>query len=95
MSTSAKKIPVPDPNGDPKANRSERDAITNKDEAKKVVNKDGADGAVADMDGIQEILSDTEPSTALNADASRITDDQTASGDTATDAEIAGDKSVI
>jgi hypothetical protein len=92
MSTSAKKIPVPDPNGDPKAKRLERDAITNKDEAKKVVNKDGA---VADMDGIQETLSDAAPSTALNADASRVTDDQTASGDTATDAEIAGDKSVI
>ncbi|MDB5288145.1 MAG: hypothetical protein JWR05_3094 [Mucilaginibacter sp.] len=95
MSTLEKKIPVQDPNGDPKANRSDRDAITNKDEANKVVNKDGADGTVADMDGIQETLSDAEPSTVLNADASRITDDQTASGDTATDAEIAGDKSII
>jgi hypothetical protein len=95
MSTLAKKIPVPNPNGDPKASRSEREAITNKDEANKVVNKDGADGAVANMDGIQETLSDAEPSTALNADASRITDDQTASGDTATDAEIAGDKPII
>jgi hypothetical protein len=95
MSTSEKKIPVQDPNGDPKANRSERDLITNKDEANKVVNKDGADGAVVNMDGIQETLSDTEPSTALNADASRITDDQTASGDTVTDEEIAGDKSIV
>lgn len=95
MSTSEKKIPVQDPNGDPKANRSERDLITNKDEANKVVNKDGADGAVANMDGIQETLSDAEPSTALNADASRITDDQIASGDTVTDEEIAGDKSIV
>jgi hypothetical protein len=84
-----------DPNGDPKANRSDRDVITNKDEANKVVNKDGADGAVANMDGIQETLSDAEPSTALNADAGRITDDQTASGDTVTDEEIAGDKSIV
>jgi hypothetical protein len=81
-----------DPNGDPKANRSDRDAITNKDEANKVVNKDGA---IANMDSIQETLSDAEPSTALNADASRITDDQTASGDTVTDEEIAGDKSIV
>jgi hypothetical protein len=95
MSTLEKKISVQDPNGDPKANRSDQDAITNKDEANKVVNKDGADGAVADMDGIQETLSDAEPSTALNADAGRITDDQTASGDTVTDEEIAGDKSIV
>lgn len=95
MSTSEKKIPLQDPNGDPRANRSERDLITNKDEANKVVNKDGADGAVANMDGIQETLSDAEPSTALNADASRITDDQIASGDTVTDEEIAGDKSIV
>lgn len=95
MNTPENKIPVPNPNGDPKANRSEREAITNKDEANKVVNKDGADGAVADMDGIQETLSDAEPSTALNADASRVTDDQTASGDTVTDAEVAGDKPIV
>jgi hypothetical protein len=96
MSTLEKKISVQDPNGDPKANRSDRDAITNKDEANKVVNKDGADGAIANMDGgIQETLSDAEPSTALNADAGRITDDQTASGDTVTDEEIAGDKSIV
>lgn len=95
MSTLEKKVPVPGPNGDPKANRSERDAITNKDEAKKVVNKDGADGAIANMDGMQETLRDAEQWTARNADTSLITDDQTASGDTATDADIAGDKSIL
>ena len=95
MSTPENKVPAPDPNGGPKTNKAEQGIVTNADEADMVVNTDGADGAIADMDGIQETLSDTEPSTALNADTYGATDSQTASGDTATDAEIAGDRSVI
>jgi len=94
MSTPENNVPAQEPNGGPKTNKTGQDIVTNADEADKVVNKDGADGAVADMDGIQETLSDSEPSTALNADT-QATDSQIASGDTVTDAEIAGDKQVI
>ena len=94
MSTPESNVPAHDPNDGPKTNKTGQDIVTNADEADKVVNKDGADGAVADMDGIQETLSDSEPSSELNADT-QATDSQIASGDTVTDAEIAGDKPVL
>ena len=59
------------PTGDPKVNAVEQDVITNSDETDKIVNQDGV---VADTAGIEETLSESEPSTALNADTG-ITND--------------------
>nr|WP_294940624.1 hypothetical protein [uncultured Mucilaginibacter sp.] len=55
----------------------EQDVITNTDESNKVVN---TDDAVADMDGIESTFSESEPSTALNADRD-VTNSEEANGD--------------
>lgn len=53
------------------------DVITNSDETNKVVNNDGA---VADTEGIESNISESDPSTALNADRD-ITNSQESSGE--------------
>jgi len=65
MSNPENKFPLQEPTGDPKVDAAEQDVITNKDESNKAVN---TDGAVADMDGIEETISEDEPSVDLNAD---------------------------
>lgn len=65
MSTPNNQIPLQEPTGDPKAIASDKDAVTNSDETNKIVNQDNV---VADTEGIETTLSDSEPSTALNAD---------------------------
>ncbi len=77
MSTPKDKIPAPQPTGDPKVDAAEQGVITNTDESNKIVN---TDGAVADMEGIESTLSESEPSTALNADRD-ITNSEEANGD--------------
>ena len=62
------------PGSDPKVDATGQDVITNK-ESDKVVNQDGA---VADMEGIQQTLSGSEPSTAATADSETITNDDSA-----------------
>lgn len=59
------KFPLEGETGDPKVNAAEQDVVTNKDDTESVTNKDGA---VADIDGITETLSESEPGTDLNAD---------------------------
>ncbi|QHS54710.1 hypothetical protein GWR56_03800 [Mucilaginibacter sp. 14171R-50] len=71
------KFPLEGGTGDPKVNAAEQDVITNKDDTEKVTNKDGA---VADMDGITETLSGSEPSAGLNAD-NQITNNDSAATD--------------
>lgn len=71
MSAPEDNTPLQTPAGDPKVNAVEQDVITNSDETDKIVNQDGV---VADTAGIQETLSESEPSTALNADTD-ITND--------------------
>ena len=61
------------PGIDPKIDSTEQNVVTNSDESTKVVNQDGA---VADMEGIQETLSESEPSTAVTADSEAITNDE-------------------
>jgi hypothetical protein len=56
-------------NGDPKVNAAEKEVITNNDDTEEVTNNDGL---VADTDGITEALSESSPSTDLNAD-NRVT----------------------
>ncbi|MET3977565.1 hypothetical protein ABIB62_000131 [Mucilaginibacter sp. UYP25] len=65
------------PTPDPKVNAAEQDVITNKDDTEKATNNDGA---VADMDGITETLSESEPATDLNAD-NQITNNDSAGTD--------------
>ncbi len=77
MSSPKDKIPSLQPTGDPKVDTAEQDVITNTDESNKIVN---TDGAVADMEGIESTLSESEPSTALNADRD-ITNSEEANGD--------------
>jgi hypothetical protein len=77
MSTPKDKFPIQHPTGDPKVDAAEQDVITNTDESNKVVN---TDDAVADMDGIESTLSESEPSTALNADRD-VTNSEEANGD--------------
>ncbi|MEO7211584.1 hypothetical protein [Mucilaginibacter sp.] len=71
------KASVPQPTDDPKVDAAEQAVITNTDESNKIVN---TDDAVADMDGITETLSKSEPSTALNADRN-ITNSEEANSD--------------
>jgi shikimate kinase len=65
MSTPKDKIPAQQPTGDPKVDAAEQGVITNTEESNKIVN---TGGAVADMDGMETTLSNSEPSTVLNAD---------------------------
>ncbi|WP_374948733.1 hypothetical protein [Mucilaginibacter sp.] len=95
MSTPENKFPTPEPTGDPKTNNAEQDVVTNTEESDKVVNTDGANGSVANMDGIQDTLSDSEPSSATTAETARATEEETAGGDTATDEDVAGGNPVI
>lgn len=71
------KFPLEGETGDPKVNAAQQDVITNKDDTEKVTNKDGA---VADTDGITETLSESEPTTDLNAD-NQITNNDSAATD--------------
>jgi hypothetical protein len=75
--TPGSKFPLESETGDPKVNAAEQDVITNKDDTETATNKDGA---VADMDGITETLSESEPATALNAD-NHITNNDSAATD--------------
>ncbi|MBD1364801.1 hypothetical protein IDJ77_13350 [Mucilaginibacter sp. ZT4R22] len=77
MSDPKDKSPAQQPTGEPKVDAAEQDVITNTDESNKIVN---TDDAVADMDGIETTLSESEPSTALNADRG-ITNSDDANGD--------------
>ena len=70
----------------------EQDVITNSEESDKIVNQDGV---VADTDGITETLSETEPTTAVNAAHTSSTESQPAGGDTISDADVAGDDNII
>ncbi|MES2265332.1 MAG: hypothetical protein V4520_01145 [Bacteroidota bacterium] len=63
--TPGSNFPLEGETGDPKVNAAEQDVITNKDDTDQITNKDGA---VADTDGITETLSESEPTTELNAD---------------------------
>ena len=72
MSTPENKTPSPNPTSDPKVDATGQDIVTNNEESDKVVNQDGA---VADMDGIQETLSRSEPSAATTAGSETITND--------------------
>lgn len=81
MSNPENTFASPGANGDPKNKTTGHEAVTNADEADKVVN---ADGVIASQEGIQETLSESSPQTTLNADSTA-----------ATDADIAGDRSVI
>ena len=75
--TPGNKFPLEGETGDPKVNTAEQDVITNKDDTEKVTNKDGA---VADTNGITETLSESEPTTELNAD-NHITNNDSAATD--------------
>ena len=75
--TPGSKSPLEGETGDPKVNAAEQDVITNKDDTEKVTNKDGA---VADTDGITETLSESEPTTELNAD-NHVTNNDSAATD--------------
>jgi hypothetical protein len=75
--TPGSKFPLAGETGDPKVNAAEQDVITNKDDTGQVTNKDGA---VADTDGVTETLSESEPTTELNAD-SHITNNDSGSTD--------------
>jgi hypothetical protein len=79
MSNPENKFPLQEPTGAPKVDAAEQDVITNKDETNKAVNKGGA---VADMDGIQETLSEDEPSFDLNVDKDVTNADAANTGDT-------------
>jgi hypothetical protein len=68
------KFPLEGETGDPKVNPTEKDAITNKDDTSRILNKDGV---VADTDAIEETLSESEPSAALNVD-NQITNNDSA-----------------
>ena len=83
MSVPENNTPLQNPAGDPKVNAVEQDVITNSDETDKIVNQDGV---VADTAGIQETLSESEPSTALNADRD-ITND-TGTGEILSEGDI-------
>lgn len=72
--TPGSQFPLEGETGDPKVNAAEQDVITNKDDTNYVTNKDGA---VADTDAIEETLSESEPSTDLNAD-NQITNNDSA-----------------
>ncbi|TSD62992.1 hypothetical protein FFF34_018755 [Inquilinus sp. KBS0705] len=78
MSANPNNTPAPNPPGDPKVNTTEKEVITNSDEAEKVVNQDDV---VADMDGIEEALTPSDPSFDLNADKD-ITNSDKAGGST-------------
>ncbi|MEB0262760.1 MULTISPECIES: hypothetical protein [unclassified Mucilaginibacter] len=54
-------FPLEGETGDPKVNAAEQDVITNNDDTNK-------DGAVAEKEGITGTLSESEPTTELNAD---------------------------
>lgn len=82
--TPGSRSPQEDPKTDPKVNSTEKEVITNADEADHVTNKDGA---VADIDDIETELSESEPDTALNAD-NHITNDDGRSDTTADKEEI-------
>jgi hypothetical protein len=71
MNDPANKFPLEGEKGDPKVNATEQDVITNKDDTEKVVNQDGP---VADTEGIEETLSESEPSLDLNVDKEITTD---------------------
>lgn len=71
------KLPLEGETGDPKVNAAQQDVITNKDDTEKVTNKDDV---VADTDGITETLSESEPTTELNAD-NQITNNDSAATD--------------
>lgn len=75
--TPGSKFPLEGETGDPKVNAAGQDVITNKDDTNQVTNKDGA---VADTDGITEALSESGPTTELNAD-NHITNNDTGSTD--------------
>ncbi|MBK0381249.1 hypothetical protein [Mucilaginibacter segetis] len=75
---------------DPKKKKGEPEAITNNEEANKVVNKDGVS---ADMEGIEETLNESSPSPSV--EQTTATDADIAESNTATDAEIAGDDKII
>ena len=72
--TPGSQFPLEGETGDPKVNTAEQDVITNKDDTNHVTNKDGA---VADTGAIEETLSESEPSTDLNAD-NQITNNDSA-----------------
>ncbi|TWR24038.1 hypothetical protein FPZ43_18700 [Mucilaginibacter pallidiroseus] len=72
MNTPNSKTPGQQPTGDPKVDAAEQEVITNSEESDKIVNEGGA---VADTEGINETLSEDQPSTELSAD-SQITNDE-------------------
>jgi hypothetical protein len=61
------------PGSDPKIDATEKDVVTNSDESAKVVNQDGA---IADMGGIPETLTESEPTTSVATDSEAITNDE-------------------
>ncbi|RFZ83201.1 hypothetical protein DYU05_13750 [Mucilaginibacter terrenus] len=65
MSDPKNKAPKQDANFDNNVESNQQDAVTNTEESNKVVNQDNV---VADTEAIETTLSDSEPSTALNAD---------------------------
>jgi hypothetical protein len=75
--TKGEKIPLEGETSDPKVNATGQDVITNKDDTEKVTNKDGV---VADTDAITETLSESEPTTELNAD-NHVTNNDSAATD--------------
>jgi hypothetical protein len=78
MNTPANKSPEGNPE-DPKVTALGGEVITNKDDADKVLNKDGA---VADTDGIQEALTESEPTLDVTAGTDVTTDHGTAGSET-------------
>lgn len=79
MNDPGNKSPLEGETGDPKVNAAEQDVITNKDDTEKIVNQDGA---VADTAGIEETLSESEPSLDLNVDKGITTDHGVTNGET-------------
>jgi Tol biopolymer transport system component len=60
---------------DPKVNADGKEIVTNKDETNQVTNNDGL---TADSDGIQETLTEDDPTFDLNADKETITNNDAA-----------------
>jgi hypothetical protein len=77
MSTPDNKVPADGQSGDPKTNAAEKEVVTNADDSEKVVN---TDGLVADTAGIEEMLTESDPTPALNADTQVTNHDAPDSG---------------
>ena len=73
------------PGSDPKIDATEQDVVTNSDESAKVVNQDGT---VEHIDGMEETLTQSEPTTCVAADSEAITNDES---DVITNSDAAND----